>query len=105
MAGPLLVTWFNHDKAITAPHIANNFTAAGVMPYTSAKTTLSPIGKGTFTNSTHVSSTFLCGGCINKDSFDPSHDKAFFGYAYSRTAVGSPSDINTTLSDHNVQRR
>ena len=61
--------------------------------------------QGTFVNSTHISSTFLCAGCINNDSFDPSpagrsNGDVFFGYAYSQTPVDDPSDIDTTLSDH-----
>ncbi|KAJ4302536.1 hypothetical protein N0V88_002686 [Collariella sp. IMI 366227] len=90
---------------MTAPRIAKNFTAAGVLPYTSDEITLLPIKKGTFVNTTHVSSTFLCGGCINKDSFDASADDAFFSYAYSHTIVDNPSDINTSLSDHTFNGR
>jgi hypothetical protein len=91
---------------MTAARIATGHTTTDVTPYTSNPITISPIPQGTFVNSTHVSSTFLCTGCINSDSFDPAlaADTAdrdvFFGYAFSQTAVDSPSDIDTALSDH-----
>lgn len=93
---------------MTATRVANGNTADSVVPYTANPITLSPIPEGTFVNDTHVSSTFLCSGCINNDSFDPawadSTDRnVFFGYAFSQVAVESPSDINTTLSDHSGQ--
>ncbi|KAG7286308.1 hypothetical protein NEMBOFW57_008617 [Staphylotrichum longicolle] len=96
------------ENVITATRVAHGNTADSVMPYTANPITLSPIPEGTFVNDTHVSSTFLCSGCINSDSFDPawadSTDRAvFFGYAFSQVAVESPSDINTTLSDHSGQ--
>jgi hypothetical protein len=91
---------------MTAARIATGHTTTDVTPYTSNPITISPIPQGTFVNSTHVSSTFLCTGCINSDSFDPAWaaDTAdrvvFLGYAFSQTAVDSPSDIDTALSDH-----
>ena len=91
---------------MTTARVATNYTASGVIPYTANPTTLSPIPQGTFVNATHLSATFLCRGCINSASFDPawaadtpSRD-VFFGYAFSQTAVASPSDIDTRLSDH-----
>lgn len=88
--------------------IAHNYTVAGTVPYTANHISLSPIKQGTFANSTHISSTFLCRGCINKDSFstpsgNDSSRSVFFGYAYSPTAVTNPSDTSATLSDHTSQ--
>ncbi|KAL2178312.1 uncharacterized protein P884DRAFT_197807 [Thermothelomyces heterothallicus CBS 202.75] len=106
MTGPLLlVTWANGSNVMTAARMADAHSAASVVPYTAGPITVSPIKAGTFANSTHVSSTFLCKGCINSDSFDPGRAgeegrHVFFGYAYSRTAVDDPSDIDTALSDH-----
>lgn len=91
------------DKVMTAPRVATSYTLSSVVPYSANPVSLIPIQQGTFVNSTHVSSTFLCGGCINQDSFDPawgSTRSVFFGYAYSQTAVKSSSNINTTLSAH-----
>ena len=91
---------------MTAARVAKDKTPADVVPYTSNPITLLPIKKGTFVNSTHVCSTFLCAGCINKDSFGPalassdSNQAVYFGYAFSQTAVADPSNINTPLSDH-----
>ena len=91
---------------MTAARVATNYTASGILPYTANPITLSPIPQGIFVNATHLSATFLCRGCINSDSFDPAWADdspardVFFGYAFSQTAVASPSDIDTRLSDH-----
>ncbi|KAK3295053.1 uncharacterized protein B0H64DRAFT_375770 [Chaetomium fimeti] len=106
MTGPLLlVTWADGDQVMTAGRVAEDYTAAGTVPYTANSITIYPIKQGTFVNSTHISSTFLCEGCINSDSFDTkptgrSNPSVFFGYAYSPTPVDDPSDIDTRLSDH-----
>lgn len=86
---------------MTAGRVAKDYSVAGVVPYTANPITISPIKQGTFVNSTHISSTFLCAGCINSDSFDPSSKgDVFFGYAYSQIPVDDPSNIDTALSDH-----
>jgi hypothetical protein len=97
---------------MTAARMATDYSAIDVVPYPDhpRPVTISPIAHGTFINDTHVSSTFLCGGCINSDSFDPawagaesSSDRdVFFGWACSQTAVEDPADIDTRLSDHTV---
>jgi hypothetical protein len=64
---------------------------------------LTTIKRGTFVNSTHVSSTFLCAGCINEDSFDAgwsSNRDVFFAHAYSQAAVEKPSSLERVLSNH-----
>jgi hypothetical protein len=104
---------------MTAARMATDYSAIDVVPYPAHRNpiTISPIAQATFINDTHVSSTFLCGGCINSDSFDPAwananndsnssdrdrdHD-VFFGWACSQTAVEDPADIDTRLSDHTV---
>jgi hypothetical protein len=96
---------------MTAARIATDYSAIDVVPYPTHRNpiTISPIPQATFVNDTHVSSTFLCSGCINNDSFDPtwantntdsSGRDVFFGWACSRTAVQDPADIDTRLSDH-----
>ncbi|GAB1316292.1 hypothetical protein MFIFM68171_06502 [Madurella fahalii] len=104
MRGPLLlVAWPDGDKVMTAPRVATGYTPSSVVPYTANPISLIPIQQGTFVNNTHVSSTFLCGGCINQDSFDPAWSNTgsvFFSYAYSQTTVKSPSNIDTALSAH-----
>ena len=88
---------------MTAPRVATNHTPAGVVPYKAHSMPLTTIKRGTFVNSTHVSSTFLCTGCINEDSFEPgwsSNRDVFFTYAYSQTAVEKPSSLETVLSNH-----
>ncbi|SPQ26549.1 4e59daff-1a87-49d7-815d-3f2ddb9e9e1f [Thermothielavioides terrestris] len=81
---------------------------AGVVPYTANPITLSPIKRGTYVNSTHITSTFLCGGCINDHSFSPAQSKdsksgVYLVYAYSQAAVTDPAGIKATLPDHTSQ--
>jgi hypothetical protein len=92
----------NDDKVMTAAKVADSYSTTGVVPYTASPITMSPIRQGTFVNNTHVTSTFLCRGCINSSSFQlPNNDTdVFFSYAFSADAVEDPSDINTRLSDH-----
>ncbi len=90
---------------MTSARVTRSYTPSSLVPYTTHPITISPIPQGTFVNTTHVSSTFLCHGCINSDSFDPawadsSTRNAVFGYAFSQTAVQSPSNPDTTLSPH-----
>ena len=97
---------------MTTARMATDYSAIDVVPYPAHRNpiTISPITQATFINDTHVSSTFLCGGCINSDSFDPAWANAnnssdrdvFFGWACSQTAVEDPADIDTRLSDHTV---
>lgn len=97
----------NGDTVMTAPRVATGYTPSSVVPYTANPISLLPIPQGTFVNRTYVSSTFLCGGCINRDSFDPawsSTRNVVFGLAYSRTAVRNPADVDTMLSDHTDER-
>ncbi|AEO64602.1 uncharacterized protein THITE_2027819, partial [Thermothielavioides terrestris NRRL 8126] len=102
----LLATWPNGTNVITAPLIAKSY--AGVVPYTANPITLSPIKRGTYVNSTHITSTFLCGGCINDHSFSPAQSKdsksgVYLVYAYSQAAVTDPAGIKATLPDHTSQ--
>lgn len=63
---------------------------------------LSSIETGTFVNSTHFSYTFLCSGCITGDalSFTDSETATVMSWAYSDTAVTTPSSDSSALSYH-----
>lgn len=86
-----------------SPRIATGYEVSnGANLYTANNITLTPIASGTYVNDTHVSATFVCGGCITggTDSFKSSAASATFSYAYALAAVADPSDQDTQLSDH-----
>lgn len=100
----LLVAWPNTEKDNTvmiSPRIATGYEISnGANIYKANPITISRIPDGTFVNDTHVSATFVCGGCLNSDSFSGDNKTATFSYAYAYDAVADPSDVDTTLSDH-----
>lgn len=100
----LLVAWPNTEKDDTvmiSPRIATGYEISdGANVYKANPITITRIPDGTFVNDTHVSATFVCGGCLNSDSFSGDDKTATFSYAYAYAAVDDPSDVNTALSDH-----
>ncbi|KAK4446345.1 hypothetical protein QBC34DRAFT_411540 [Podospora aff. communis PSN243] len=106
MVGPLLIAAWPASKPNTvmiAPRIATGYRLEDTTPFKSgAPLKIQQIAKGTFVNATHLSATFVCGGCVGlAESFDPSSSStAQFGYAYSLVAVDKPDDESTLLSDH-----
>ncbi|KAK7748678.1 hypothetical protein SLS53_000700 [Cytospora paraplurivora] len=100
----LLVAWPNTEKDNTvmlSPRIATGYEISnGANIYKANPITINQIPDGTFVNDTHVSATFVCGGCRNSDSFGEDKKTATFSYAYAYDAVADPSDVDTTLSDH-----
>ncbi|KAK4191077.1 hypothetical protein QBC35DRAFT_538977 [Podospora australis] len=71
--------------------------------------TLTHIVQGTFINATHISSTVVCAGCINSDTFksalsslDENSDPVYFGYAVSPNPVQAINETTgkVLLSDH-----
>lgn len=62
----------------------------------------------TYANDTHITTTFVCQGCINSDSFNPSDIDTVqhgLGYAFSTKAVGGdPNDPKAVkLTKHTSQ--
>jgi len=106
MVGPLqIAAWPKGDAAksvMIAPRVSTGYRTDDTKPYTASAITLTPIAKGTLVNSTHLTATFVCGGCAGrKESFDPSSaSTAQFSYAYSLVAVDEPGSADTRLSDH-----
>ncbi|KAK3902242.1 hypothetical protein C8A05DRAFT_15683 [Staphylotrichum tortipilum] len=108
MVGPMLIaTWPNGAQITTSPRTAHGYTPSSVTPYTTHPITLLPIPSGSYINATHISSMFLCRGCINADTFSPAWANdtttkrdVFFAYAFSQTAVDRPGDVDTPLSAH-----
>ncbi|KAK4447948.1 hypothetical protein QBC34DRAFT_122280 [Podospora aff. communis PSN243] len=104
MIGPLLlVAWPTGDPS--SPVIASPRQAHGKSPdlvhvYDNHQVEASLIPKGTFVNTTHITATILCRGCVNSDSFDPLSDSGQFGYAYSVRSVDTPGSKDSRLSSH-----
>lgn len=100
----LLVAWPSTKKDNTvmiSPRIAKGYEISdGANIYNANPITITQIPDGTFVNDTHVSATFICGGCLNSDSFTSDDKAATFSYAYAYAAVDDPSDVHTSLSDH-----
>jgi len=101
MTGHLMVVaWPNGNKVMVAPRIASGYDISQTTPYTQRSLNLTQIPKGSFVNGTHVSATFICGGCIGTDAFAKGDDSGVFAFAYSSVGVSNPSDVGTQISDH-----
>ncbi|ROW04495.1 hypothetical protein VMCG_04932 [Cytospora schulzeri] len=100
----ILAAWPQNAKDNTvmiSPRIATGYEISnGANLYKANPITITQIPDGTFVNDTHVSATFVCGGCLNSDSFGASDKTATFSYAYAYDPVDDPSDVDTKLSDH-----
>lgn len=93
----LFVAWPNDEEIITTFRLAGAY--ANPDEYSGDVTAL-PIANGTFINSTHLSYTFLCQGCINDDSFDATAATPVFGYAVAATSPETASDPVSALTYH-----
>ena len=105
MLGPLLLVAWPRNAATSSvaigPRVSNGRSAAATVPapsYGSAGRPLDlrPIARGTAANATHLSATFVCGGCLP----DAEGDSTMLGFAYSLLAVARPGDDDTPLADH-----
>lgn len=105
MTGPLMIAaWPNTAKSNTvmiSPRVATGYEISnGANVYKANPIKITQIPDGTFVNDTHVSATFVCGGCLNADSFGAANKTATFAYAYAYDPVADPADVDTQLSDH-----
>ncbi|KIY52484.1 CBD9-like protein, partial [Fistulina hepatica ATCC 64428] len=96
----LIVAWPNGDEVMHSFRETSQYESPYV--YNSSSVSLSEIPAGTFINSTHLSLTFLCSGCItnNSLSFTSNASVAVMGYAVSVKEVYDPSDSATELTYH-----
>ncbi|EKD19944.1 uncharacterized protein L3040_002377 [Drepanopeziza brunnea f. sp. 'multigermtubi'] len=96
MVGSLLiVAWPNAGEVVASFHETSGYSSPPV--YTNASLSLSPIADGTYVNATHMSYTFLCGGCIMDSplSFDRTADNIIMGWALCRTAPTNPASAES----------
>ncbi|KAI9051554.1 hypothetical protein LZ554_004600 [Drepanopeziza brunnea f. sp. 'monogermtubi'] len=92
MVGSLLVVaWPNAGEVIASFRETSGYSSPSV--YVNASLSLKPIAEGTYVNATHMSYTFLCGGCImqNPLSFNGAAETVILGWALSKTAPTNPT--------------
>ncbi|KAI9729880.1 MAG: hypothetical protein M1834_006629 [Cirrosporium novae-zelandiae] len=99
MVGSLLITaWPNGDSVMGSIRETSSYATPAVY---SGDATLEPITNGTFINSTHMSYTFLCSGCIVDDlTFTASDTGAVMGWAMADTSPTTPSSASTAFTYH-----
>lgn len=105
MTGPLMiVAWPDTSKTnavVVSPRVATGYEIDnGANVYKANPISITQIPDGTFVNDTHVSATFVCGGCLNGDSFGAANATATLAYAYAYDPVADPADPDSQLSDH-----
>ncbi|KAK0465993.1 uncharacterized protein EV420DRAFT_1636565 [Desarmillaria tabescens] len=98
----LLVAWPNGDEVMTSFREATAYSTPPV--YNGSDVTLSTISDGTYVNDTHLSLTFLCGGCITGDdlTFSSTDTSAVLGWAYSTSSPSDVTDESTDLVYHSA---
>lgn len=84
---------FRYTSAYSTPDVYSNSTVSAL-----------PIANGTFINSTHLSYTFVCQGCVvgGTTTFDFSEDTGALGFALSSSNPTTPSDASTALVYHDL---
>lgn len=103
MTGHLMfVAWPNGDEVMTSFRLATSYANPGV--YENSTVTALPIANGTFVNSTHLSSTFVCQGCIvgGTTTFAATDSAPVIGYAVSTSNPTTVSDASTALVYHDA---
>lgn len=84
---------FRYTSAYSTPDVYSNSTVSAL-----------PIANGTFINSTHLSYTFVCQGCVvgGTTTFDFTEDTGALGFALSSSNPTTPSDASTALVYHDL---
>ncbi|KAF1997296.1 hypothetical protein P154DRAFT_402702, partial [Amniculicola lignicola CBS 123094] len=93
----LVVAWPNGDEVVASFRQATGYTSP---PVVTGDISMTPIPEGTYVNDTAFSYTFLCSGCIYDNGLDVSAANAVLGWAYSDTAVTTPSSASSAISYH-----
>lgn len=98
----LFVAWPNGDDIVTSFRLATSYANPAV--YTNATLAAIPIANGTFVNSTHLSYTFVCQGCIigGTTTFAATDSAPIIGYAVSTSNPTSVSDSPSALVYHDA---
>lgn len=98
----LFVAWPNGDDIVTSFRMAESYANPSV--YTNTTVSALPISNGTFVNSTHMSYTFVCEGCIvgGTTSFAADDDAPVLGYAVSTSNPDTVSSSSSALTYHDA---
>lgn len=98
----IFVAWPNGDDIMTSFRLASSYANPAV--YTNTTLAALPIANGTFVNSTHLSYTFVCQGCIigGTMTFAATDSAPVLGYAVSTSNPTSVSDSSSALVYHDA---
>lgn len=98
----LFVAWPSGDEVVTSFRMAESYANPSV--YTNTTVSALPIANGTFVNSTHLSYTFVCEGCIvgGTTSFASDDEAPVLGYAVSTSNVDTVSSSSSALTYHDA---
>ncbi|RDW92292.1 hypothetical protein BP5796_01686 [Coleophoma crateriformis] len=98
----MVVAWPSASTVVSSFRETTGYTNPAVLSNSSLS--LSSIANGTFVNSTHVSYTFLCGGCVNNPyAFVSSATEATIGWAVgSDTVTDAASADSASFVYHDV---
>lgn len=98
----LFVAWPNGDDIVTSFRLASSY--ANPSEYTDTTVQALPIANGTFVNSTHLSYTFVCSGCIigGTTTFDATDAAPIIGYAVSTSNPTTVSSSSSALVYHDA---
>lgn len=98
----LFVAWPNGDDIVTSFRLASSYANPAV--YTDTTVEALPIANGTFVNSTHLSYTFVCSGCIigGTTTFAATDAAPIIGYAVSTSNPTTVSSASSALVYHDA---
>ncbi|KAG9237763.1 hypothetical protein BJ875DRAFT_480952 [Amylocarpus encephaloides] len=98
----LLATWPNGKALMSSFRKTSSY---GSPPVANGPFTVVPIANGTYTNTTHFVSTFICKNCILADgtTFGSADTTNAIGWAFSTAAPKTKASASTAFSKHQSQ--
>lgn len=96
--GLLFVAWADGEDIVTSFREAGSYANPDV--YSETEVNALPIANGTFVNSTHLSYTFLCEGCVLEDKTSLTSESPVLGWAIAADSPSTPSDSASALTYH-----
>ncbi|KAL4894435.1 cellobiose dehydrogenase [Aspergillus ambiguus] len=95
----LIAAWADGDSAVSTLRKTSTYANPDVF---SGDASIVEIPDGTSVNSTHLTYTFLCSGCIvgSPTTFSASDDTYFFGWALSKSNPNTASSPSSVLPYH-----
>ena len=95
----LIAAWPNGDSGVASLREATSYTNPDEFD---GDASIAEIPDGISSNSTHLTYTFLCKGCVvgSPTTFKANADTYFFGWALAKTNPTTPSSPSSVLSYH-----